>query len=56
MFKDKKITIYIILFFGLIFGLVSIFFFGDNFIDNEWVNMLNIAEKENILCIRRVQG
>jgi len=56
MFKDKKITIYIILFFGLIFGLVSIFFFGDNFIDNEWVNMLNIAEKENILSIRRVQG
>jgi len=54
MFKDRKITIYVILFFGLIFGLISIFFWGDKLLDNEWGIMLNIFEKENIMSIRRV--
>jgi len=56
MTKYQKIIIYLILFFGLILGLVSIFFFGDAHIDNEWGVMLDVLEKENILSIRRVEG
>jgi len=56
MFQHQKITFYLILFFGLIFGAVCIFFYGDKVIDNEWGYMLNILEKENILSIRQVRG
>ena len=55
MFKNKN-EINLILFFSTIFGIISIYFFGDSYLDNEWGNMLSILERENILSIRRVQG
>ena len=51
-FKTKLIF----LFLGFLLGTVSIEFFGDNRLDNEWLFMVNSLENFNILSSRKING
>jgi len=53
---SKYLKTYFILLFGLIFGLISIYFFGDRALDNEWSRMVYNLEKHNILSSRTING
>ena len=45
-----------ILSFGLILGLISIYYFGDRTLDNEWKIMVYNLEEYNILSSRTING
>ena len=45
-----------ILSFGLILGLISIYYFGDRTLDNEWKIMVYNLEEHNILSSRTING
>lgn len=54
--ENLNFKIYIILFIGFIFRIISIYFFGDIEIDKEWGIMLYNLEYNNILSVRDVDG
>ncbi len=51
-YLEKKV----ILSFGLILGLISIYYFGDRTLDNEWKIMVYNLEEHNILSSRTING
>ena len=52
--KIKKESIIFTL--GFIFGLISIFFFGDRTLDNEWVVIVQNLENNKILSSRNINN
>ena len=54
LFLDKKL-IYLI-FLGIILRFISIYFFADTEVDNEWGIMLINLENNKILSVRSVDG
>lgn len=46
----------IFVFLGFFLGIISIEFFGDNYLDNEWVVLINSLENYNILSSRQING
>ena len=54
--KNLSLKLYIILIIGLLSRIISIYFFGDVEIDNEWGIMLYNLEYNNILSVRDVNG
>lgn len=56
MNKISNLNIFIILITAILIRVMSIYFFGDSKIDNEWGIMLNNLENYKILSIRSVEG
>jgi len=56
MIKISNFKIYLIFLAAIISRALSIYYFGDNKIDNEWGIMLNNLENYKILSIRSVDG
>ena len=56
MNKISNLNIFIILITAILIRVMSIYFFGDSKIDNEWGIMLNNLENYKILSIRSVDG
>lgn len=56
MLNFSQTKLFLILFFGLCFRIITIYFFGDAVIDKEWGAMLYNLEHNQILSSRSVDG
>ena len=56
MKKFFNYKIFIILLLSAITRVISIYYYGDTLVDNEWGIMLNNLEQNKILSVRSVNG